>query len=381
MSINLTASQFANLIQKVFAPVSDQRTVCLLVDVPNARTPDNTKWQDRRAIAFEWFETLTQHKDEVLLDAVYLLFYENVGNNNAELPDKAYDLHGEIQELDINRLRLEGQEISLPRMFPEVNMILALTEFSATAPLKILAPKYGFKAATMPGFSREMIPALELDYEAVHKKVMAFKDRLDRASGIKMRFFCVGKTFSLFIDLRSRIAHASSGLLREGGCAGNLPSGEAYIVPYEGELDMPSETSGQLPVQFENEVVVYEIENNRAVRVLSHGSFSDKERKKLAEEPAYGNLAEIGFGVLGSFGIQPIGEVLLDEKLGLHIAFGRSDHFGGSVGPDDFRIPENVVHIDRIYIPEVQDKVRVEEVVLFYSEGEEVIMRDNSSTI
>jgi hypothetical protein len=54
-----------------------------------------------------------------------------------------------------------------------------------------------------------------------------------------------------------------------------------------------------------------------------------------------------------------VGEILLDEKLGLHVAFGRSDHFGGSVGAKDFTAPDKVIHIDRVYIPEVQPQVRV----------------------
>jgi phosphoribosylaminoimidazole-succinocarboxamide synthase len=33
------------------------------------------------------------------------------------------------------------------------------------------------------------------------------------------------------------------------------------------------------------------------------------------------------------------------EKLGLHIAFGRSDHFGGQVGAAKFSKPEEVVHV------------------------------------
>ena len=49
----------------------------------------------------------------------------------------------------------------------------------------------------------------------------------------------------------------------------------------------------------------------------------------------------------------------MDEKLGLHIAFGRSDHFGGQVGAADFSSPDKVVHIDRVYIPEVQPQVKV----------------------
>jgi len=57
--------------------------------------------------------------------------------------------------------------------------------------------------------------------------------------------------------------------------------------------------------------------------------------------------------------LKPTGSILLDEKLGLHIAFGRSDHFGGSVGPSDFSSPDAVIHLDRVFIPETQPQVRV----------------------
>jgi hypothetical protein len=72
-----------------------------------------------------------------------------------------------------------------------------------------------------------------------------------------------------------------------------------------------------------------------------------------------------------------VGELLLDEKLGLHLAFGRSDHFGGSVGPGQFSAPERVVHIDRVYIPEVQPAIRVVAVDLEGVDGtREPLMRD-----
>jgi leucyl aminopeptidase (aminopeptidase T) len=181
----------------------------------------------------------------------------------------------------------------------------------------------------------------------------------------------------LFVDLRYRAAHASSGLLHERGVAGNLPSGEAYIVPYEGERKEASRTEGQVPVQFGDEVVFYKIQNNRATEVFSKGAASKMEIQKLRDEPAYGNIAEIGFGVLARFGVKPVGETLLDEKLGLHIAFGRSDHFGGAISPRDFKNPKNVIHIDRIYIPEVQPKVQVKEVVFRYPEQrQECVIRN-----
>ena len=73
--------------------------------------------------------------------------------------------------------------------------------------------------------------------------------------------------------------------------------------------------------------------------------------------------------VLAAFGIKPIGKVLLDEKLGMHIAFGRSEHFGGQVGPDAFTKPEAVIHIDRVYVPEMQPGIGVKMVDIALEEG------------
>ena len=130
-------------------------------------------------------------------------------------------------------------------------------------------------------------------------------------------------------------------------------------------------------MQFGNEVVIYEIERNSAVRVTGSGAAARREAEHIAREPAYGNIAELGLGVLSDFGVKPCGSLLLDEKLGLHIAFGRSDHFGGRVGAAQFSRPEEVVHIDRVYLPSVQPMVHVRRVDLRGPGTEIPLMRDN----
>jgi hypothetical protein len=86
--------------------------------------------------------------------------------------------------------------------------------------------------------------------------------------------------------------------------------------------------------------------------------------------------------VLADFGIHPVGKILLDEKLGFHIAFGRSEHFGGAVGPDDFSSPSEVVHLDRIYIPATQPRITVKSLVLLYEDGRgEIILEEGKYLI
>jgi hypothetical protein len=135
-------------------------------------------------------------------------------------------------------------------------------------------------------------------------------------------------------------------------------------------------------VQFDDEIVVYRIENNRAVAVTGDGPRAAAERQMLRDEPAYGNMAEVGIGVLGEWGVQAVGSTLLDEKLGLHIAFGRSDHFGGVTSPDSFRDRSRVVHIDRVYVESVQPRIRVVEAAFTYPGDErETIIRDGRYTV
>jgi hypothetical protein len=370
---NLDFEQLRTLLSSVFALKEKEGALTFLVDLPGTKLKDNAEWADRRRIAAEWYTTLAKHLDKLPFDGIMLYSYDNVGTNNNDLPSEmvlaAHATHGSSW--------MTGEIVSLEGILEITSVVLAPTELSATAPLKNLARKFHFRGATLPGFSRRMIPALTMDYEKVNERVMQFKLRLDRANAADIILLADGVEYRCALDLRHRTSHASGGLIRDLGTVANLPSGEAYIVPYEGENPGDkSNTSGVLPVQFDDEIVVYRLDNNRAVEVLTKGKQSERERATLREEPAYGNIAELGVGVLGEWGVTAVGSILLDEKLGLHIAFGRSEHFGGITGPTSFRNPANVVHIDKVYVPTSQPKIEVAEVLLKYEDGSaEVIMK------
>lgn len=378
MSEHMTGTELAALVRRVFLPRPEERRLAILVDLPDAKVGDDPAWAARRGIALDWAEAL-QSQAEGLGLATDLVLYRNAHTNNGDLPDQAWihpggELPARAEDLD------PGTAVPMTQVYAEHPILIAPTKFSATAPLKMAARRHPIRAATMPGFGAEMIPALRLDYTEINRRVNLLKDLLDRAVGADFRFRHPGGTCELHLDLRHRTAHASGGLLPDLGVAGNLPSGEAYIVPYEGERDGdPSRSAGELPVQFGAEVVRYRIAANQAVAVLSEGPESAREAALLAREPAYGNLAELGLGVLAHFGVKPIGSVLLDEKLGLHIAFGRSEHFGGQVGPSAFSSPDAVVHIDRVYVPEVMPEVQVLAMDLAMDDGARLaILRDTA---
>ncbi len=375
MKESLSKDDLKNLIQSVFSLRPDDKNLAIIVDVPDDKIADNKDWRKRRLLAADWHRKLAKVKYELGLERADLIYYPNVHSNNADLPSTAFACKGDPSKIDASALSSSGKAVDFEPQLAQYQILLAPTEFSTTAPLKLLSKKYGFRAATMPGFSAEMIPALKLDYEEINRRVLEIKKYLDAAIGVDIQFStAAGKSYRIYFDLRFRTAHASGGRFPEPGVAGNLPSGEAYIVPYEGEMGEKSLSSGVLPVQFGYEIVLYQIEENVARKVLSTGKMSSEEAQKIKAEPAYANIAEIGFGVLGDFGVKSTGEILLDEKLGLHIAFGRSDHFGGAVGVKDFSSPEKVIHIDRIYIPETQREIIPEKVELNFADGKKLVL-------
>lgn len=374
----LTGNELVALIQRVFHPRPGETRLAILVDLPDARVPDNPEWATRREIAQGWLAELAPRAAELGLTPA-LVAYRNAHTNNGDLPERCWIVTGEPLPASAEALD-PARSVPFAEVFATHPILLAPTQFSATAPLKMIAKSIPIRAATMGGFNPGMIPALRIDYTEVNRRVAWLKDRLDRAVGADFAFATPSGEETLHLDLRFRSAHASGGLLHQTG-AGNLPSGEAYIVPFEGETE-PSRSAGIMPVQFGSEVVRYRIANNRAVEVLSEGPASRAEAEHLAAEPAYGNIAELGLGVLAAFDIKPIGKVLLDEKLGAHIAFGRSEHFGGQVGPHDFSSADAVIHIDRVYVPETQPDVSVARLDLTMDDATTLpLMRDGKYVV
>ena len=375
----LSGDELIKLIQSVFPSYPGDKKLGILVDVPRSQDDDNSNWQERRAIAWGWFQTLKENYTAMGLEGVNLIGYPDVGSNNAELPGDAYLIKDNLPlTLTAAQLISAGQLARFEDVFKEFQLFLAPTQYSTTAPLKNAAKKYGFRAATMPGFSPKMIPALRIDYNEVSRRVTIIKEKVDPALWAEVIFKDdKNNIFKMFFDLRFRKGHLSPGRFPDKSTAGNLPIGETYIVPYEGEQGEKSKTEGILPVQIGKDIVRFQIKENKAVSVEGEGKAVEEERDHLKREPAYGNMAELGFGVLSDFGLEPIDEILLDEKLGFHIAFGRSDHFGGAVGPKDFSSPQEVIHLDRIYISATQPRITVKSIILGFDNNQTETIMEN----
>ena len=269
----------------------------------------------------------------------------------------------------------EGETLPLDDVLSDTNIAVALTEFSASAPLIKYSQKFpALRAASMPRVSRSMEKtALAADYGEVARKSHILADKLDEAVGARVEF---STGHQVYFDLRNRHAEADDGQLhadKAGMRLINLPSGEACIAPYEGEVeDQFSKTEGTIPAVYEGELVLYQIQENRISEVIGAGPKAAEMRDYFSVDQARRNIAELGLGCNEAAVVT--GNVLEDEKvLGMHWAYGRSDHIGGIVGVSEFGDPAHVVHQDIVYAK--GGAVDVDSLVLEYEDGtsEEII--------
>jgi leucyl aminopeptidase (aminopeptidase T) len=202
----------------------------------------------------------------------------------------------------------------------------------------------------MPGIEKRMEEtSLAADYAQVARRCRILKEAFHAAERADVTFSTGHRcTF----DLRFRVCESDDGYLHRDKDDDlpviNLPSGETFIVPYEGEkAGTPSRTAGELPVSEDGEIVVFRVEENRILEVAGDGPVARRYRAFFEADPARGNLAELAFGCNDRAVVT--GNVLEDEKAGFHWAYGRSDHLGGVVGLSRFRSPDHVVHQDIVY--------------------------------
>lgn len=354
-------TQEEQLLVDVFDPQPGE-SVLVMVDVPGSGVPDNQAWQERREMADEWQAMFSELASFLDFNVQPLLTYEATGGPNSPLPESG------IQD---------GVEINLEETIAASNIVVALTEFSATAPLIELTEQYpDLRAASMPMVMRRMEEtALAADYSEIARKSEILADKLDAAVGAEVYF---SSGHEMYFDLRYRSAHADDGQLhkdKEGMRVINLPSGEAYIAPYEGERSgEPSMTEGMLPVQCEvDDVAVGRVVENRIVEVQGDGPCAAEGQQILEVDPAMTNVAEFGLGVNEK--AVATGNVLEDEKVvGMHFAIGLSEHIGGTLGPDDFQDPANAVHRDFVYPKD--GPIEISSLILIYQDGssEQIIL-------
>ena len=299
------------IFRMLFAPKSGEK-VLFLVDVPHDNINDSEVWAERREMAQDWYKTFKEMGVEIGF-TVDILEYPATGIQNSPIP---------LKIIDASR---------------NSNLVIAMTEYSATSSLASIrhAKDNITRCASMPGVEKRMEKTVfEVDYTEVTSYASSLENMLNNASGAEITF---STGDHLRIDLRNRVAESETGDCSRPGQFINLPSGEAWKAPYEATPEETSKfgeskTKGTLPVSYDKELVKYIIKNNRIVDIIGNGKKAEEMKVFFAENDTRRNIAELGIGCNPKAVIT--GNVLEDEKVGLHIAYGMSSHLGGKVKSD-----------------------------------------------
>jgi len=263
-------------LRKLFVDVFDPEpgeTAAVLVDLPHGKWPDKSAWVSRRAMAERWHAALAEFGADKNFKVLPLLNFEATGMNNGQLPASG---------------TMGGMPVLLEEIGARTTLLLAMTEFSATAPLIGWSKRFPqLRAASMPRVAPEMeATALAADYAQVARSCGRLRERLEKAQSAEIEF-STGDEF--VFDYRFRTPEMDDGYLHRDAPVPrliNLPSGEAFTTAYEGERGVPSLTSGVLPLSYGNEIVRVRVQGNRAEEIIGETAGSRKLRHFLSADPA-----------------------------------------------------------------------------------------------
>ena len=328
------------LITTVFHPKPGER-VGVFIDLDDPQQVRDARFlndgeQVTRRIAYNvFYRGLLDRKRELPFASVGFYAYEPTGGSNLELPPTVVDLSGRT-------LRLVEDVLS------HLDIVLYLSTFSATAPLTALAKKMGFRGATMHGCNETILnTGLARDYEEVSAKAERFRQALTRCENVVLEFETLGQTYRLTLELGRQEAQKSHGLCHMPGEIANLPAGEIYWVP--------TGAHGQFPMKFKEDGTLA-VMNVAGLRIrdatLLRGNPATLQRALalFQSDPATGQLGELGLGTQ----VLPVaGADIQDEKIlgTVHVATGRDDHLGGSLGPGNFIDKKHATHEDILFAP------------------------------
>ncbi len=354
------------LLKTVFAPKPGER-VAVLIDLAEPRGVKDFAFLKDKSLAIQklahdiFYQGLKNGElKELNLRGGDLFAYKITGGSNLDLPEEIFDTTG-------RKLTFEKD------LFPNYDIILCISTFSATAPLTAAAKKFGFRGATLHGLNEIILrTGLAVDYNEVSLNAEKLRLALTRADYFEVDFEVARQRLTLKLLCGKQEAQKSHGIVRgDHPDVANLPAGEVYFVP--------TGAAGKFPLRYEDGTIgVMEVVNGRiqnATLLSGKQSVIDAHNQKLRDDPMTGELGELGFGTQE---LPPSGRDIQDEKIlgTMHVATGRSDHLGGHLTPEKFRNAKNATHDDILFSPTKTPEIIISQVRMFRDGGMQVVLEN-----
>jgi aminopeptidase len=227
---------------------------------------------------------------------------------------------------------VNGQEppAEVADLMKKYNVVVCPTAKSLThTDAKREACAKGVRVATLPGITTEVfVRTLQADYNQIAERTFKISALLQKTETVMIK---TELGTDLTLPIKNMPVISSTGLIREKGKGGNIPSGESFLAPQEGKsygtLVVDASIAGLGLVK---DPVKIKIKDGFAYE-FSGGELATALQKELSSFGKNGfNVAELGIGT--NDGAIITGQVLEDEKVfgTIHIAFGNNISMGGT---------------------------------------------------
>ena len=235
--------------------------------------------------------------------------------------------------IEIKSRELNGQEPpkAVAEMMKMVDVVVCPTAKSLThTDARREAVKEGVRVGTMPGITVDaMARCLSADYDKVIGLTMHIAQKLEGVSTIRV---VTEKGTDITMPVKDRKILPSTGVLKNKGESGNLPSGEVYLAPWEDQSNGRVVIDGSMAgIGMITEPIVVEVRNGYAEEITG-----GKEAQKLVEifeKAGRDSRAVAEFGIGTNYKAILTGMILEDEKVfgTIHVAFGNNITMGGRI--------------------------------------------------
>jgi aminopeptidase len=249
------------------------------------------------------------------------------------LRQAAKDLGHDVLLVEMLPRKTNGEEPppQVAELMAKADVVLCPTSKSLThTDARRSASAAGARVATLPGVTEDiMVRCMNADYHRIAERTHHLCAMMEQTAVIRVES---PAGTDVRLPIAGRRAHASSGLFRERGQSGNLPTGEAYLAPLEGQSSGVVVVDGSMAgIGVVTQPIRIVVENGYATEITGGA----QAEKLIALLEPHGrdarNVAEFGIGTNDR--AELTGVILEDEKVmgTIHIAFGDNKSMGGTI--------------------------------------------------
>lgn len=235
--------------------------------------------------------------------------------------------------IEIKSREINGQEPpeAVAEMMQKADVVVCPTLRSLThTDARRNAVKLGVRVGTMPGITVDaMARCLSADYDKIIKLSDFIAKRMEGISTIRV---VTEMGTDVTMPMKDRMIIQSTGVHREKGQSGNLPSGEVYLAPWEDQTNGRVVIDGSMAgIGLLDEPIVVDIVDGYAETIT--GGKQAQQLIEMLDKSGREARAVAEFGIGTNYKAKITGLILEDEKVfgTIHIAFGNNISMGGKI--------------------------------------------------